>query len=60
MNRYSKVRLEVNGSVAPNIRVDGTFLAGDVKSFVKAIEQAYGVQVKDRGNHIVISDPPLQ
>lgn len=58
MNRYSStVVLEVTGSDAPNIRVDGIFMAGDSRNFVKAIAQAYGVQVRETGNRIVISDP---
>lgn len=59
MNRYSRaVQLEVTGPRAPNIRIKGTFKAGDSSRFANAVARAYGLRHTTLANRIVLSDLP--
>ena len=58
MNRYSAVRLVVERPDAATLLVNGLFTAGDSMSFANAVAQTYGLQVIERGDHIVLSGTP--
>ena len=58
MNRYSSVRLIVEGDEALRLRVSGVFRAGDVRSFAHAIALTHGLQLHEEGAKIVLSGVP--
>lgn len=53
VNRYSDLKLSVSGAAAA-IPVSGTFNAGDVESFVEAMQTLYPLHVRRSGNQIVL------
>jgi transmembrane sensor len=55
MNRYSTVRLTIEGSPASNIRVTGVFRTGDARSFADALARTYSFSVIEEPNRIRIN-----
>lgn len=60
MNRYNETRLIVADPHAAALPINGLFQAGDSRHFAKAVAQAYGLVVIERGNEIVLSGKPDQ
>ena len=54
MNRYSSVRLEVEGPLTAAIRVSGIFRAGDSENFAQAVSKAYGLKVRDEEDQVIL------
>jgi len=55
MNRYSDVKLAIEGPEATNARISGAFRAGDSLSFAQAVAKAYGLGFVEKPHRIVIS-----
>lgn len=60
MNRYSRKPLVVATAAAANARVTGLFRAGDSLSFARAVGEAYGLEVIDERNRIVLDSIPAE
>lgn len=61
MNRYSSVRLSIDGEAAGDVRISGVFRTGDSNLFAQAIAETYHLTVIDRDDAIVLSgEPSLQ
>lgn len=60
MNRYNQTKLVVQEPEAGALLINGLFQAGDSTHFANAVAQAYGLEVIQRGNEIVISGKPVQ
>lgn len=59
MNRYSQVRLGVEGSAAGEVRISGVFRAGDSLFFAQAIAETYHLEVVRRDGEIILSGNPV-
>lgn len=55
MNDYSKVKLNIQGADIRNLRVSGTFVAGDVAPFVDAIQAVYPLNVRMGDAEVTLS-----
>jgi transmembrane sensor len=55
MNRYSATRIEIEDPAAAAIRISGIFRAGDSGNFVRAIARAYGLQVRNHGEALILA-----
>ncbi len=60
MNRYNENKLIVADPDAAAIRINGLFQAGDSPHFAKAVAQAYGLTVIERGSEIILAGKPIQ
>lgn len=60
MNRYNETKLIVADPDAATLPINGLFQAGDSTHFAKAVAQAYGLTVIERGNDIILSGKPIQ
>jgi len=58
MNRYSTVKLVVERPEAETVRVGGFFRMGDSASFARAVASAYGFEVIERSDAIVLAGTP--
>ncbi len=58
MNRYSKVRLELQDPQATDIRISGIFRAGDAANFARALAATYELRVTAGGKRIVLDTAP--
>lgn len=54
MNRYSSTPLVLEQSQPRELLVSGVFIAGQSRSFARAISESYDLDVVDRGNSIVL------
>jgi ferric-dicitrate binding protein FerR (iron transport regulator) len=59
MNRYNTVKLVVEHPDAATLLINGLFQAGDSTNFANAVAQAYGLEVRERGDEIVLSGQPI-
>lgn len=59
MNRYSPVRLIVEGGAVDRVRVSGAFRAGDNAEFARALSRTHGLQLKEEPHRIVLSGAAL-
>ncbi len=57
MNRYSKVRLQVDSASLQTLRVNGVFEAGDSSGFADALHGLYGVRVNRDADTISLASP---
>jgi transmembrane sensor len=55
INRYNQKKLVIADSAAAHVKFGGTFRTDDVQAVANAAREVFGLQVKDRGNEIVIS-----
>ncbi len=55
MNRYSGVKLAIEGPQVAEIRVSGIFRAGDSVRFAQAVAETYHLQVDHESRRIVLS-----
>jgi transmembrane sensor len=58
MNRYNSTKLVVAHPDAAALLINGLFQAGDSTHFAKAVAQAYGLEVVERGDEIILSGRP--
>jgi transmembrane sensor len=58
MNRYSTVRLTLDGEAAGDVRISGVFRAGDSNLFARAIAETYHLSVVEQDGVIVLSGVP--
>lgn len=58
MNRYNTVQLVVEHPDAAGLLINGLFQAGDSAHFANAVAQAYGLEVIERGDAIVLAGQP--
>jgi len=58
LNRYSKVKLEIERPEARAIKVTGLFQTGDSLSFAHAVAQTYGLSVEEHGDAILLRGAP--
>jgi transmembrane sensor len=58
MNRYNSTKLVVAHPDAAALLINGLFQAGDSTHFANAVAQAYGLEVVERGNEIILSGRP--
>lgn len=58
MNRYSTVRLSLEGEGAGDVRISGVFRAGDSDLFARAIAETYHLSVTEQNGTIVLSGVP--
>ncbi len=58
MNRYNAIKLVVEDPEASALLINGLFQAGDSTHFANAVAQAYGLEVIERGDEIVLSGKP--
>lgn len=58
MNRYNAIKLVVEGPEAAALLINGLFQAGDSTHFANAVAHAYGLEVIERGDEIVLSGKP--
>jgi len=54
-NRYNRRKLVVEGDAAAKVRIGGSFEAENIDAFARLLQQAFGLNVEDRGEEIVIS-----
>lgn len=54
-NRYSHREIKLTSQDMADIRVGGTFRIGDVASFARAVANAQGLQVIDRGSQLLLA-----
>lgn len=54
-NRYSEARIELGSAELARIRVGGAFRVGDVSSFARAVADANGLDVIDRGGQVLLA-----
>ena len=54
-NRYNRRKLVIEGEVAGEVRIGGSFEADNIDAFGRLLQQAFGLSVEDRGDEIVIS-----
>lgn len=58
LNRYSVVKLAVDGSAVADIRVSGIFRTGDSLRFARAVAETYNLEIAQQDRRIVISGSP--
>lgn len=58
MNRYNDTKLVVQDPEAAALLINGLFQAGDSTHFANAVAQAYGLEVIEQGDSIVLSGKP--
>lgn len=58
MNRYNSTRLVIEDPDAAALLINGLFQAGDSSHFANAVAQAYGLEVIERGDEIILSGSP--
>lgn len=58
MNRYSTVRLSLEGDATNDVRISGVFRAGDSDLFARAIAETYHLSVSEHDGNIVLSGVP--
>jgi len=54
-NRYNRRKLVVQGDAAAKVRIGGSFEAENIDAFARLLQQAFGLNVEDHGEEIVIS-----
>lgn len=57
MNRYSAIKLEIEGSMGTQVEVSGVFHAGDSEELARALAATHGIGSKTIGNTILLSPP---
>lgn len=55
LNRYNQKKLVIADAAAGRVKFGGTFATSDVQAVANAAREVFGLEVKDRGNEIVIS-----
>lgn len=55
MNRYSATPLVLQQAQPADLLVSGVFIAGQSRSFARAIAESYGLEVVDRGDAITLA-----
>jgi transmembrane sensor len=60
MNRYSEVKLIIDGPQAADIRLSGIFRAGDSARFAQAVGVTYHLAIVHEAGRIRISDPAVR
>lgn len=58
MNRYNKVKLEIEHPQAAGLLVNGLFQAGDSQSFAAAVAQTYGLEVIEEPRRLLLTGVP--
>lgn len=54
MNRYSKLKVVVEGQDSAGIRINGVFRAGDAVGFASAVSRAYGLKLDRSADELVL------
>jgi transmembrane sensor len=57
INRYSATHVIVADAEAAQLRIGGSFRAGDTDEFVRVVTAAFGLRTDRRGGDIVLSQP---
>lgn len=58
MNRYSSVKMEVEGAAAERLLVTGVFRAGDSESLAQAMAESYRLEMVSEPRRIVLKERP--
>lgn len=60
MNRYNRKPMQIASAEAANVRVTGLFRAGDSMSFARAVAEAFGLEIREETDRIVLSGVPAE
>lgn len=55
MNRYSKLKVVIEGAGLADIRINGVFRAGDAAGFAAAVSRAYGLKLARSADELVLT-----
>jgi transmembrane sensor len=55
-NRYNDRKMEISDGEIANTKIAGSFQATNVRAFIRLLRRAFGFQVEESGDRIIISD----
>ncbi len=56
LNRYNERKIEIANAKIANTRIAGSFQATNLPAFVRLLQRAYGFQIDESGDRVVISN----
>lgn len=55
-NRYNEAQIVIGDAETGSVRIGGTFEADNVEVFLRLLQSAYGLQIDDQGQTVIISN----